>query len=98
MIAALRGRGIEPILMTPNPVAAPQYPPTRNVTLRPYVDAVRDLARTRDVPLVDVYARFAELAIEGTDLNTLFTDAMHPNPRGHELIAEWLAPVLRAGH
>ena len=44
--------------------------------------------------LIDVYQRFAELAIEGTDLNTLFTDGMHPNPAGQSVIAEMLARRL----
>jgi lysophospholipase L1-like esterase len=101
MIAALRMRGITAILMTPNPAIAPKYGPERNVTLKPYVEAVRDLARREHVELVDVYGRFAELAIEGVDLNTLFTDAMHPNLAGQELIAGMLTErftvLLNAG-
>ncbi|MEX2113877.1 MAG: SGNH/GDSL hydrolase family protein [Pirellulales bacterium] len=91
MLAKLRHRRIGVLLMTPNPAIAPMYPAERNVTLKPYVEAVRDLARREQLPLVDVYQRFAELAIEGVDLNTLFTDAMHPNPAGQKLIAGMLA-------
>jgi acyl-CoA thioesterase-1 len=96
MLALLRERKIAVVLMTANPVAAPKYPPERNVTLKPYVEAVRTLAREEQLPLVDLYARFAELALEGTDLNTLFTDAMHPNPKGHALIAALLQRELLA--
>jgi lysophospholipase L1-like esterase len=81
--------------MTPNPAIAPMYGPERNRTLKPYVDAVRQLAREEQLELVDVYARFAELGLEGADLNSLFTDAMHPNPAGQQLIADLLAPKLR---
>lgn len=91
MIAQLRGQGASTVLMTPNPAIAPKYPPHRNVTLKGYVEAVRDVARAELVPLVDVYRRFAELGIEGADLNALFTDAMHPNPAGQRMIAEMLS-------
>jgi len=89
-IARLRQDKIAPLLMTPNPVLAPKYPAERNVTLKKYVEAVRTLAREEKVPLVDVYARFGELALEGTDLSTLFTDSMHPNPKGHAVLADLL--------
>ena len=102
MIATLKARGIRVVLMTPNPAIAPRYGPERNITLRPYVEAVREIARGEGLPLVDVYSRFAELALEGVELNTLFTDAMHPNPKGQRLIAEMLIerfrPLLGGGH
>jgi acyl-CoA thioesterase-1 len=91
MLSTLRQRGIIVVLMTPNPAIAPTYPSERNVTLKAYVEEVRVLAREERVEMIDVYRRFAELAIEGTELNTLFTDAMHPNPAGQGHIAEMLA-------
>jgi lysophospholipase L1-like esterase len=91
MVQRLRDRGVETILMTPNPAIAPKYPAARNVTLKPYVNVVRELAQREQLPLVDVYRRIAEMAIEGVDLNSLFTDAMHPNPAGQKLIAGMLA-------
>jgi acyl-CoA thioesterase-1 len=94
MIATLKGRRIVPILMTANPTIAPRYGPERNVTLKKYVEAMRAVAREERVLLLDVYARFAELALEGVDLNTLFTDAMHPNPKGHAIIAGMLAQAF----
>jgi len=95
MLSELKRRDIKVVLMTPNPALAPMYPAERNLTLKPYVDVVRELARSEHLELIDLYARFAELALEGVDPNTLFTDAMHPNPAGHRLIAELLAPRLR---
>jgi lysophospholipase L1-like esterase len=94
MIATLQERHIVPILMTSNPAIAPRYGPERNVTLKKYVEAMRTVAQEDRILLLDVYARFAELALEGVDLNTLFTDAMHPNPKGHALIAGMLAPAF----
>ena len=95
MIAALRGKGIEVVLMTPNPTAPPTCEPARNVTLKPYVEAVRELAAAERIGLVDVYRKFAELAIEGVELNTLFTDGIHPNPAGQRLIADMLVERFR---
>lgn len=95
MIVKLRDMELQVVLMTPNPAIAPKYDPQRNRTLRPYVEAVRALAREQQLELVDLYAYFAELALEGTELNGLFTDAMHPNPAGQKLIAELLEPKLR---
>jgi len=96
MIVSLRARGVQVVLMTPNPAIAPKYGPERNVTLKPYVEAVRDLARAEKLELIDVYGGFAELALEGVDLNTLFTDAMHPNPAGQKLIADMLVARFRS--
>jgi acyl-CoA thioesterase-1 len=95
MIATLKARGTRVVLMTPNPAIAPKYGPERNVTLRPYVEAVREIAQVEGLPLIDVYGRFAELALEGVELNTLFTDAMHPNPAGQRVIAEMLITRFR---
>jgi acyl-CoA thioesterase-1 len=90
MLARLKERGIKAVLMTPNAALQPTYGTDRNATLKPYVEAVRTLAAERGIPLVDVYRNFAELALEGPDVNALFTDAMHPNPAGQKLIAHWL--------
>jgi lysophospholipase L1-like esterase len=98
MVSLLRERKIAVVLMTSNPAIAPKFPPERNRTLKPYIATVRAVGQAEQVPVIDVYARFAELAIEGMDVNTLFTDAMHPNPAGQEVIAgmliEHFAPRL----
>jgi lysophospholipase L1-like esterase len=94
MVGSLKERKVTVLLLTPNPVIAPKYGPDRNANLKKYVTEVRRLAREERVTLVDVYARFGELPLEGTDLNTLFTDAMHPNPKGHELLADLLFDEL----
>jgi len=93
MIRTLREQNVGVVVMTPNPAIAPKYPPERNRTLKPYVEAARGLDQDRElaVTVIDVYRRFAELAIEGAELNAYFTDAMHPNPAGQQLIADLLA-------
>lgn len=96
IVRRVRQAGAVPLVMTSNPAIAPQYPPERNANLQRYINAARQVARKERAPLVDLYQRFAELAIGGRDLNELFTDAMHPNPRGHRLIANMLLPRVAA--
>jgi acyl-CoA thioesterase-1 len=95
MLELLIGHGSKIVLMTPNPALAPGYGPERNATMRPYVDVVRQLAKHHELPLVDVYQHFAELAQE-REINSLFTDDMHPNPAGQKQIADLLEPVLKS--
>ncbi len=90
MIARLQARNAKVILMTPNPAIRPKYGPERNATLKAYVDVVREVAVAHGLPLIDVYRHFAELAQEVPDVNTYFTDAMHPNPAGQAEIATLL--------
>jgi acyl-CoA thioesterase-1 len=90
MLTRLKAHGAKVVLMTPNPALPPTFGPERNATLKPYVEAVRSLAAEHDLPLIDVYRHFAELALETPNLNGLFTDAMHPNPAGQKVIAELL--------
>jgi lysophospholipase L1-like esterase len=87
MVVTLKKKQIIPLLMTPNPVIAPTYLAERNVRLKKYVNAMRGVARAEEVRLVDAYALFGEQGLEGVALNSLFTDAMHPNPKGHKAIA-----------
>ncbi len=95
MIERLRAEDIAVVLMTPNPALRPTYGSERNATLKPYVLAVRQLAAEWKLPLVDVYQFFAEQALE-REVNSLFTDDMHPNPEGQRQLATRLQPVLEA--
>lgn len=106
----LAKRNCRVILMTPGmfrwtdklramygkPPYLPEQPDGFCVTLRPYADLVRRLAAERQVPLVDVFAAQEQYAaVPGQSVEALFLDGMHPNDRGHELIAKLLAPVVR---
>lgn len=88
--------GAQAVVMTANPVWSP-YTPERNVTLKSYVEAARQVARRQGTPLLDVYARFAEANIEGAALDALLVDGMHPGPAGHAVIAEMLAEWFLTG-
>ncbi|MFO7904977.1 MAG: GDSL-type esterase/lipase family protein [Pirellulaceae bacterium] len=60
-----------------------------------YGDVVRTVAREQGVPLVDVFKAFHEYdQVDGQSVDDLLLDGMHPNDKGHALIAELLAPLM----
>lgn len=109
-ITTLRERGVAVVLMTPNPLAwAPatlelySKPPYRpddpagfNVTLVPYVERARQVAAALDVPLVDVAAAYDRHAATSGSYEDLLLDGIHPNARGHALVADLLTPHVEA--
>ena len=90
--------------MTPNPLRwtdklkkmygknpyNPVDPDGFNVRLRDYAMVVRRLAKEESVRLIDVYQAFEEAG----DVDALLLDGMHPNDRGHRLIADRLLRIL----
>lgn len=107
-IAAVRARGARVVLMTPNPLewtprlvelyGRPPYDPADpaglNINLDRYADTMRELAATENVPMVDV--RAAHLAARRAGEAPFLSDGMHPNARGHELVARLLAETIVA--
>ncbi|MEQ1859183.1 MAG: GDSL-type esterase/lipase family protein [Chthoniobacteraceae bacterium] len=106
IIAELRNAKAKPILMTTNPArwtpklkemyGKPPYRPDAAdgfdaPVLARYNEVVRKLAAELHVPLVDVHAIFTATG----DIDALLLDGMHPNDRGHEIVADLLAPVIR---
>ncbi len=66
-----------------------------NVTLVDYVQVVREVAAHENVPLVDLHQRFMDYHREpGHQLADLLLDGMHPNDKGHRMIADCLLPVI----
>ena len=66
-----------------------------NATLVDYVQVVREVAEQEKVPLVDLHKRFMDYhRVEGQDLNDLLLDGMHPNDKGHRMIADALLPMV----
>ena len=98
----------KPVLMTATPLrwteklkamyGKPPYDPTDpmgfNVNVVKYNEAIRAVAREERVPLVDLYAAFVEYGdAPKQSLDELFLDGMHPNDKGHRVIADQLVPV-----
>ena len=98
MIARARKAGARVILMTPCPMGnkyfnkrlEPYKSHDKNYVLRSYAQAVREIASELGVELLDVWTRFMQ---EG--MNELLPDGVHPNPRGHQVIADMLFRVIR---
>ncbi len=110
-VEILRKEDCDVILMTANPMrwtepllklygGAPydvNDPWGFNLTNREYGDAVRALASDLDVPLIDVYQRFYDYgSVAGQAAEDLLLDGMHPNDRGHAMIAKWLLKEMAA--
>ena len=108
-ITVLRKRGVNVLLMTPNPLRwtsrlkalydkapyEPQNPDGMNHLLKLYTQTARKVARTENVMLVDVAKAFESYAHEDRQsMDELLLDGMHPNQQGHRLIADLLSPRI----
>lgn len=108
-VQVLKMSEVKVVLMTPNPLrwtpkllqmyGKPPYEPREphgfNTQLKAYAEAVRVIARSEHVPLVDVYERFERYGeVEAQSVADLLLDGMHPNARGHRLIADGLLAEL----
>lgn len=91
MIDTLRSDGARVILMTPNRPRSTveKWRVARTVQ---YVQAVRDLSKTSETPLVDIWAEYErrDKAAPGS-ADRLLLDNVHPSSDGHKLVAEMLA-------
>ncbi len=67
-----------------------------SIKLAEYSDVVRAVASEEDVPLIDAFKAFEEYdRVDGQSVDDLFLDGMHPNGKGHALIAELLTPLVQ---
>ena len=94
IVDTLKEDGALVILMTPNrPRSA--VDDWRVKRTQQYVHAVRKLAEEKRISLVDVwneYERFEEVKTQSAD--DLLLDNVHPNDKGHELVASKLAKLI----
>ena len=110
-IRTLKEQNVRVILMTPGPFSwtpklkkmygKPPYDPNDsdgfNVLLTRYAEIARTVAQEESVPLVDVFQAMQKYdRVEGQSADDLFLDGMHPNDRGHKLVADLLAPEILA--
>ncbi|WP_326791725.1 GDSL-type esterase/lipase family protein [Streptomyces sp. NBC_00841] len=90
-IRVLPGRPI-PLLQTPNPINTGTWPGRE--ALADYAQTMRDVAKARDVVLVDHFARWTA-DYGSTPPANLLGDGLHPNGRGHLLMAHTMIKALR---
>ncbi|GAB3254210.1 hypothetical protein GCM10027347_14490 [Larkinella harenae] len=87
MIEALQKQGSKLILTVPNPLGK-KYPDYQNERLQAYLNTVRELARKYRTGLVDNNKAFRDYQQQtGVPFDSLLLDGVHPNDKGHELIA-----------
>ena len=102
IIQKLKANNISPILMTPIPMGSfwgsevGIYKQNGiNFKLKEYVEAVRDIAREENVPFIDHFNEWLNWKKRGKDIDTWMTDGIHPNPKGHRLMAVTIFKVLK---
>lgn len=78
------------ILLTPNPIGR-KYENWRFEKLKEYAEATKRLAIHKKAALVDVWAIFHQ---KTDNIDTLLLDGMHPNDKGHELVAEAIFNII----
>ena len=96
IVQTLRSDGSRIIMMTPNCLGK-EKEPWRRERLSRYAQAFREVAVSQKAPLVDIWRAFMDHgAIEGRDIDDLLLDGMHPNDKGHAIIADLLAKQIAA--
>ncbi|WP_337000542.1 MULTISPECIES: SGNH/GDSL hydrolase family protein [unclassified Microbacterium] len=90
-VTRVRALGAVPVLQTPPAIDVRNAP--ERARIAEFAEAVRQVAASEDVILVDQYARFAELGAGGVPWG-LMNDPFHPNTTGHAALALELASVL----
>lgn len=89
-IHALKQSGSKIILIAPNILGA-KYPDFQNRRLLRYVKVVRKLTNKFQTGLVDNYQLFRKYGRQKNNMiDDLMLDGVHPNDKGHELIAQEL--------
>lgn len=63
-----------------------RVPPDRNIRVAQQNDELRAVCAAEGVPVAESFDAFMRAA--GSDLRSLFVDHVHPNDRGHDLIAQ----------
>jgi lysophospholipase L1-like esterase len=84
MLVAIKGAQSLPCLATIIPANPGLNPAGRNIWIRNIDLLIRELAAEQDALLVDLEAAF----LRQPDLASLYADHVHPNDRGHRLIAD----------
>jgi lysophospholipase L1-like esterase len=110
-VKTLKRRGIRVILMTPNAMlwtaelkascGRPPYDPADrwgfNALNAKYAESVRQVAKLHTVPLIDVYQLFRDYdGVGGQRADDLLLDGVHPNDKGHRLVADALTREVLA--
>lgn len=93
IVDMVRARGSQAVLRAPQPQR--EDAGERATAIVPFVQAVREVAREKNVPLVDHFQNFSALQRECPEaFLALMSDAVHPNIRGHYRMFREMAYAL----
>lgn len=94
IIDEIKKADIQVILLTPNPFGSNKEQ-WRHQRLESYVEVIRELAMNMKIAFIDVYALYREYdKIPGQQIDDLLLDGVHPNDKGHEILAEKLVEII----
>ncbi len=97
IIDDLLAAGVEPIVLSDPPqidMGSGDIYPLSAVADPVLVQLQRDVARTKGVTFVNVWAQFMAMKTAGQDLRPLYIDGTHPEAPGRRIIAEMVASAL----
>lgn len=98
IVQKLRSTNIRVILMTEPRWGSKAKPnglgESPNLKMEPFMQVIREKAKADSLPLVDHYQLWTEFEAGGGDIGKLTTDQLHPNPQGHQSMADSIWPVL----
>lgn len=90
----IKALGGLPVLQTTCNIIA-ESAPTRGETLPIYMEVIRELARSNDLPLIDHYKYWEEkIAVKPGLRSYWLNDPFHPNSWGHQVFAELIYKEL----
>lgn len=78
-----------------NPLGDPPVKPAPGECLPAYVDAIRRRAAEFGIPVLDLYEQSFLDARKPEILRDFVPDGLHPNDRGHEILAREIAEALK---
>ena len=88
ILDSLKQNEVIPVLMTTPPTL------TKNNIVEPYVEAVRNIAKKRNILLVDHFQAWQDYKNKGNKFNKILFDIAHPNQTGYIIMAKTMYPVL----
>ena len=89
MIKEAQVKGVKVLLLTPTPDLSAKLDSPAD-PLNQHAEQIRQLAREYHVGLVDSLAAFQQFAKASGQIPTLMAAGIHPNGKGHELVAKAL--------
>ncbi|QDT05803.1 hypothetical protein K227x_42080 [Rubripirellula lacrimiformis] len=93
MIRAGQAAGVQVVLLTPTPDSHEEITDD-HTPLSLHAKQIRQIGTEWDVPVVDSYAAFQQLVIDGNDVNDYLSQPNHPNREGHEVVTRLLLELF----